>query len=298
MRRFRRILVVPVTAASEPPAALTEAVTLAEGSGAEVRVLGHLDPLSEAEQRAADAAGVGDLLDRVASAVERRITEWTAQVDGSPESVDVAVGSLPAVVAAAVNADGHDLVIVAADRSLESAAASRRIVRAAPCPVWLLRPGFRGACVFAALDLDADFEQNRLILDLARSQAETHGGRLRVMHAWQVTHLEELSRGDGPGLDPKVQAAIVDSVEGAHRESLDQLLGPDVDRRDVHLVDGSPGRSVLALADLYRADLVVMGAGEARAGSAELGPTAEQVLAEAECSVLVVREQGRAQTDM
>ncbi|MEQ8840833.1 MAG: universal stress protein [Acidimicrobiales bacterium] len=298
MRRFKRILVVPVTAGSAPPAALTEAVVLAEASGAEVRVLGHLDPLSAVEQHAADVAGVGDLVDRVASAVDARLGEWTAAFDRNVVSVDVAVGSLPAVVADAVETDGHDLVIVAADRSPESAAASRRIVRAAPCPVWLLRPGFRGACVLAALDLEADAERNRLILDLARSQAESHGGRLRVMYAWQVTHLEELSRSGGPALDPAVQAAMAASVEAAHRESLDQLLGPDVDRRDVHLVDGSPGRSVLALVDLYRADLVVMGAGEARAGSAELGSTAEQVLADGESSVLVVRGTGPVKTDV
>jgi hypothetical protein len=36
MRRFRRLLVVPVTALSDPPAALTEAVAPVEASGADV----------------------------------------------------------------------------------------------------------------------------------------------------------------------------------------------------------------------------------------------------------------------
>ena len=73
MRRFRRILVVPVTNAAEPPPALIEAVRLAEASGADVKVLGHLDRLSAVEQRAADAAGVGDLHDRVVDAVAARL---------------------------------------------------------------------------------------------------------------------------------------------------------------------------------------------------------------------------------
>jgi nucleotide-binding universal stress UspA family protein len=296
MRRFRRILVVPVTASADAPAALTEAVALAEVSGADVRVLGHLDPLSDVEQQAAEAAGVVDLLDRVTSAVEQRMAEWIAQIDGPPVSVEVAVGSLPAVVAAAVVAGGHDLVVVAADRSVESAAASRRIVRAAPCPVWLLRPGSEGSSVLAALDLDADAEHNRLILDLARSQAGMHGGRLRVMHAWQTGHLDLLSRAADHRLDQKTESDIVSAVEWAHRQSMEELLGGSGDVGDVHLVDGSPGRSILALADLYRADLVVMGAGVARAGSAELGSTAEQVLADGECSVLVVRGSGPART--
>jgi len=292
MRRFRRILVVPVTASSDPPAALTEAVALAEASGADVRVLGHLDPLSDVEQQAADAAGIADLLDRAASAVEQRLAGWVERIDAASVSVEVAVGSLSAVVANAVESGGHDLVIVAADRSVESAAASLRIVRGAPCPVWLLRPGFEGSCVIAALDLDADAEHNRLILDLASSQAELHGGRVRVMHAWQTGHLELLSRAADHRLDRKTESDIVSAVEWAHRQSLEELLFDRDDVGDVHLVDGSPGRSILALADLYRADLVVMGAGDVSAGSSELGPTAEQVLADGECSVLVVRGSG------
>ena len=43
MKRFRRILVVPVTSGVEPPPALHEAVALAALSGAELRMLGHLD---------------------------------------------------------------------------------------------------------------------------------------------------------------------------------------------------------------------------------------------------------------
>ena len=291
MRRFRRILVVPVTASPEPPAALIEAVALAEASGAEVRMLGQIEPLGEAEQRAADEVGVGDLLERVVDVVERRMRGWTARIDAPSVSIDVAVGPLPAVVADAVEAGGHDLVIVAADRTLEGAAASLRIVRAAPCPVWLLRPGFRGDCVLAAIDLDAVGDHNRLILDLGRSQAELYDGRLRVMHAWQVAPLALLNGADGRGLDRPVESALVAAVEADRRDALTRLLGDTVDGRDVHLVDGSPARSVLALADLYRADLIVVGAGEKRVGSAELGPTAEQVVVDAECSVLVVKGQ-------
>jgi hypothetical protein len=73
MRRFRRILVVPVTGAAESPAALIEAVRLAEASGAEVRMIGHLDQWSEVERQAAEAAGVGDLHDRVVDAVAARL---------------------------------------------------------------------------------------------------------------------------------------------------------------------------------------------------------------------------------
>ena len=292
MRRFRRILVVPVTNAAEPPAALVEAMALAEASGAEVSVLGHLDPLSNTEQQAADAAGVGDLHDRVLEAVSDRLRGWTEQIGAGSVAVDVAVGSLPEVVAEAVEAGAHDLVMVAAARDPESAAASRRIVRATSCPVWLVRPGFEGSCVLAALDLDADPARNRLILDLARSQAELHGGRLRVMHASQVGHLDVLARMGGEPLDREAESEFVSAVEAAHRATIDELLGDGIERRDVHLVDGSPGRSVVALAGLYRADLVVMGAGEATAGAAELGPTAEQVLSETDASVLVVQGSG------
>ncbi len=212
-------------------------------------------------------------------------------------AVDVAVGSLPEVVAEAVDSGGHDLVMVAADRNPESAAASRRIVRAASCAVWLVRPGFEGSCVLAALDLDADPDRNRLILDLARSQAEIQGGRVRVMYAWQVGHLDVLNRMGGEPLDRHAESELVLAVESAYRATIDELVGDGIDRGGVHLVDGSPGRSVVALASLYRVDLVVMGAGEAKAGSAELGPTAEQVLTECDASVLIVQGSGPPRTE-
>jgi nucleotide-binding universal stress UspA family protein len=179
--------------------------------------------------------------------------------------------------------------VVAGDDSNESAAAARRILHTCPCPVWVLRPGFTGLRVLAAIDPDHDDDHNRLILELAHSQAELHGGQLHVMHAWHVTGLDLLSPAE---LHQEQWTELASAVERAHRTSFERTLehaelapGPAA-----HLVDGPAARAIRGLTLRYRADLVVLGAGAWHENRLGLGSTAEQVLAESKSSVLLVRE--------
>ena len=170
-----------------------------------------------------------------------------------------------------------------------AARAAHRISRSCRCPVWLLRPGFTGSRVLVAVDPDHGIEHNRLTIELARSQAELHDGELHVMHAWDLPHLDLV--GSDSDIGSRELAAVADAVEATHRGYFDDLVssmglapGPGI-----HLVNGPAGRAIKALAVLYRADLIVVGAGAWSEGHLGLGSTTEEILIDADCSVLVVR---------
>lgn len=291
MKRFGSILVVPLTNRSEAPPALKEAVALARASGARVSILDHLDEEPASQQAIEVARQMPQLRDEMLAALTARLEQWTGEFSGPRLQIDISTGSQPHEVAQRVERDGHDLVVIAADSTAESASAARRILRTCPRPVWMLRPSFTGACVLAAIDLDEPDDHNRMILELARSQAELHGGELHVMHAWEVVGLNALEHADLPTQRRAQLAELAGVIEHDHRDAFHRILddaGIPLGN-DSHFVDGPAARAIQGLTVLYRADLVVIGAGSTSANEFGLGATAEQVLAEIDSSVLVVR---------
>lgn len=289
MRRFRNIVVVPLTNRPEAPPALREAVSLARASGAELQILGHM-PSPPPCETGLELEELRQFLEASTAAHAEQLAGWARDVGEPGLRIEVASGSLPIDVATSVRDNGHDLVVIASDDSAESAAAARRILRSCPCPVWLTRPSFSGSRVLAAIDPDHGIEKNRLILELASSQAELHNGALSVIHAWD---LPTGTTGDRTpsGLDRGVLSALASAVEAAHSSAFAEAVGEVrfAVPPSTHLVDGSPARAIRGLSVLYRSDLLVVGAGAWDAPQLGLGSTTEQVLAESESSVLVVR---------
>ena len=291
MKRFRSILVIPVTSRADPPTALTEAVSLAENSGAHVKMLGHLPDVPASQWSATPRDRRSAFRQHQIDVLRDRLVAWSEQVSDGLLEVEVSSGSLPLEVADRVVRDGHDLVLVADDGTGESSAATLGLVRTCPCPVWLLRPNFTGRRVLAAVDPDHSAWTNRLILELARSQAEMHDGELRVMHAWELAGADPMAPGGSLFLSSEEAARFVTDVEAAHRAAFDHALEDAglAGLASAHFVDGAPARAIHGLAELYRTDLLVIGAGAAGQPGIGLGSTAEQVLAEADASVLVVK---------
>ena len=241
MKRFRSILVVPVTTRSDPPTALTEAVALAKASGAEVGLMGHLADVPASQLEATPREQRSQLRRHQVDFLTDRLTGWVEQVSDRRVPVEIVGASLPAEVADRVVRDSRDLVLVAEDGSGESSAATLRLVRACPCPVWLLRPNFTGRRVLAAVDPDQNPRTNRLILELARSQAELHDGVLHVMHAWELAGLESIERGVPGIMAPDDVARYVSNVESAHRASFERTLHEAgvFEAATTHFVDGA-----------------------------------------------------------
>ncbi len=291
MKRFQNMLVVPVTNRSDPPTALTEAVALAETSGADVTMLGHLPDVPASQWAATPRNRRSAFRQQQIDRLYDRLAGWSEQVSSGRLGVEISTGSLPVEVADRVVRDRHDLVLVADDGTGASSASTRRLVRTCPCPVWFLRPSFTGKRVLAAIDPDHNPATNRLILELARSQAEIHDGELRVMHAWELAGPDPMTEAGSIDMAPGEAARFVTDVESAHRAAFERAL-EDAGVAGVartHFVDGAPARAIHGLTELYRTDLLIIGAGAAGQPRIGLGSTAEQVLAEADGSVLVVK---------
>ena len=270
---------------------------MAEANGANLTVFAVVPPaprlqrlfrLGEAERTMS-----GILIDERMATLQ----EWADRFESRMAiSVDVAVGRPPVEVVRTVQESGHDLVILWSDDSDDSRAIVRRVLRICPCPVWVLRPPVGAGRVLAAIDPDDDPELTRLILELASSQAEQRGDDVHVVHAWQPY-------GEGRFLGGEYAAPITGNemvglaavIEHVHDQAFTEALGSVGIRRGqaTHLVDGPPARAIRGLIDLYRIDLLVMGSiGRSGLDGILVGNTAEQVLNQVACSVLVVKPPG------
>lgn len=293
MKRFRNIMLV-VQGSTDAPQVVKahEAASLAKANNAKLAlyaVVPSAPRIQESLRLGAHDDPISELLraDRLA-----RLSALADSLDVRDVGVGVAIGSPPREIVRHVNDAGHDLVIVLADGSDATSATIRQILRICPCPVWVLKAGFTGERVLAAVDPDDDAQLNRLILELARSQALRHGGELRVVHAWEPYGCSVLVNSDHVDAPPQALASFAAEAEAAHRAALDSTLSTAGFDGDVgiHLIEGSPRRAIAGMIQLYRTDLLVMGSvGSADPDRSVVGGTAEQILKDVGCSVLIAK---------
>lgn len=125
------------------------------------------------------------------------------------------------------------------------------------------------------------------ILQVAERLAAAAGGTMHVFHAWERTlraligEREEALAPDSPG----------DGTEQRHREAVYAVLGAaKVAPARVNIVAGAPERSLPEYCREAAADLVVMGAiARNPFGRIFIGSTAERVLGQLPCDLLVVK---------
>lgn len=209
---------------------------------------------------------------------------------------------------------GHDLVIRESENpdwiDCKLGSDDMQLLRACPCPVWLLDPSAKGQShrILVAVDVDRQYPAhelgtrhalNLLALELACSQAIADKAELHVVHAWQ----EPSSTATYPGMPAGLVTEHIKRTRADHELELARLLQETTDyigsqamqliKRHDHMLDGSPRRVVPKLARKLATDLVVMGS-VARTGIKGLlvGNTAEAILAQLDCSVLVVKPPG------
>ncbi len=169
------------------------------------------------------------------------------------------------------------------------------LLRASPMPVLLLKTTkpWRKRAVLAAVDpahahakpagLDA-----RIIAHAGKLAAKA-GGLLHVMHA-SYPSLPNYALGD-PGGDAAALAASYEQWTARRCEDFVSFArGEGIPRTRLHIVEGNPVTGIPAIARQLGADLVVMGA-VSRSGLKRvfIGNTAERVLNDLPCDVLVVK---------
>ena len=287
MRRFRSILVVPLTNQIEPPPALAEAVALAALSGAETTILGHHRHRASYEP-GSDVPAVAALRKGLLFGTSERLKRWADSAGPVKPKVEITVGSLATEVENQIRRHGHDLVVIASDGSADSDVQAASVARAASSSVWVLRPSFTGRRVIAAVDPDHDRGLNQMIIELAASQAQTHGGQMTIVHAWHIAGLDTLGPNGAALMGRDELSAAITAIEDSHRTAFEATLlrcGRAADEQ-ARLIEGPSARAISTFAQRNRADLIVLGSGD----TAWLGTTVEQLLAESAQSLLVVKQ--------
>jgi universal stress protein E len=193
---------------------------------------------------------------------------------------------------------GADLLIVALPPSPGSGGAALssahwQLVRHCPSPILLTRgQGWKDQPVIVAA-IDPVGRRGRRddldlrILDVAERLAGSTGGTLHAFHAWQKSLRDLVGEAESPAL-PVVSGKEVDQDR---RDAVYAVLGAaDASPARVAFIEGRPETALPQYCTQSRADLVVMGAiARNPFGRIFIGSTAERVLDQLPCDLLVVK---------
>jgi universal stress protein E len=173
-----------------------------------------------------------------------------------------------------------------------------RLIRKLECPLWLVKSGEwkENPVIIAAVDPthrhDASASIDGVIVSAGKKLATVCGGKLLLFHTYQ-TLVEIGARAARAVLQAELNVDKIDQdVHDSHRSQLDEFAkANEVPLQEVHLLPGRTRDVLPAFARSEGADAVVMGA-MARSGikSRILGSTAEQVLDQLPCDILIVRD--------
>lgn len=175
------------------------------------------------------------------------------------------------------------------------------LIRTCPAPLMLVKPRPVGPApvVLAAVDPlhehDKPAELDRAILAFAKSLTSVLGGRLHVLHSYDVGPILASMAAATPATAFAVPAdEIAEGVEREHREALDTLLADfSIDAGHVHLEQGPAHDVLVQQATVLDADFVVMGAVSRSAiKRIFLGSTAERSLDRLPCDLVIVKPPG------
>jgi nucleotide-binding universal stress UspA family protein len=306
MKRFKQILYY-TDAGEGSRAALERATELALRNRGRLTVLGVVQLPSDLRllAPALPAAGLWDL---ATQELRERLEQFVEPVRQKELRLDIEVpiGTPFIEIIRHVLGHGNDLLMTdpgggqGGPKGLFFGSTALHLMRKCPCPVWVIKPGThrRFERILAAVNPDPCDEDHpgvsRQIMQLASSLARLEGSELRVVHAWDHPG-EELLRGPA-----RLPAADVDQIvrdTGATHESwLNELLaGHPLSsiRHTVHLLRGEPAEVIVELAAAENSDLIIMGTiGRTGIPGLFIGNTAETVLRQVDCSVLIVKPEG------
>ena len=174
-----------------------------------------------------------------------------------------------------------------------------QLMRRSECPLLLVKSaafdGYR--TVVAALDpLHAHAEPyglDRAVLDAGRAIARTCGSKLRAVYAYPGSAAFDLV--SAVEVTPGVFYGA-ENVEAVHRRAVNELAEQfGIAATEVDLVEGSAPAAIIDTVAQRRAELVVVGMPRRRGAlAAAVGSTAERVVTDVACDVLIVPAPGDA----
>lgn len=180
---------------------------------------------------------------------------------------------------------------------------AEHLLRKCHCSVWLVPPRSGPLrSVLAAIDIDLEDSHHRnlnaRVLDLGLDLTEPPGARLHIAHAWHLVGQDLLlSRGVPNHQVHEIaeewaagqRRVLVETVR-EHGQSLEGSSRDALAKAQLHLLDGEAEVAIPKLAKEQGIDLIVIGS-VGRAGVLRflLPNTADLVLREVDCAVLVVK---------
>lgn len=311
MKRFSNILLVVDTEA-ESAAGLSRAVTLARNNQASLTIVSIVEEMfSEPTSAALSVELCATSLDEERARLDNMIA-LVAEPDITIQSKTLVGKPFIEIIRHVLRHD-HDLVIKCADelqgtvRTLFGST-DMHLLRKCPCPIWIIKSTGQAPVgrILAALDHDpentATTALNRQILQMSTSLALSECCELDIVHAWRLG-CESFMRSPRTMLSEAEVDELV-AEEGRNRrhwlESLVTTYGAKADKDAMkylnprsHVLNGYAIQVVPALARDVGADLVIMGTvGRSGVAGLFMGNTAENILAQLDCSVLAIRPPG------
>ncbi len=226
-----------------------------------------------------------------ADAVASRVSALTGR-ERSEVDLAVEMGAPAAILVNEAEKVGADLIIVGATGEAQAigplGSVALHVVRHAHCPVVVVRPSPEAGPIVAASDLS-----DRAFPTLAAggSLARGVGSDLYAVHVVDLPSPIPMSPETiGPGTGAATREQEVQLLREAATDSLKSAVRGMGLAAECIVDDGLPAVAVLRNARRLGANLLVIGT-EGRTGLRRmlLGSTAEQILRDAPCSVLVVR---------
>lgn len=320
MKRFKNILFA-VETGEACKSALERAIKLAEINQANLTVVDVIEPVTagssnilredtlNTDLQTAMVATSEQTLEALIDSYRKRIKIRTKVLTGTPFLE----------IICEVLRNGHDLVIKIPetqnwiDRLF--GCSDMNLLRHCPCPVLIIKPTPLKSypLILAPVDLDDTYPPeelnsrralNQQIFELASSLAISDNAELHFVQAWHADG-ESMMRGAFMHTPEEKIIAYVEQKKRKHLVNLDAFMGEvaiklgqetmDYLKLQAYLVKGSPRKEIPALAKRIKADLVVMGSvGRTGIPGFIMGNTAEMILNQIDCSVLVIKPPGFA----
>jgi nucleotide-binding universal stress UspA family protein len=165
---------------------------------------------------------------------------------------------------------------------------SERLVTQAPCPILVVRKPVRGAYGNVLLALDGS-ASGRHVVRAAEAVPRAADAELAVVHAHEPPYQAMMSSvGVGQGNVAEYAATSMSQAATWIRRELRQH-SRESQRYRVILVDARPGPAIRTVIRNRQPELLVLGTrGHGRFRRVLLGSTANEILREADCDVLLV----------
>lgn len=309
MQQFRNVLVGVDLASGERLAsedlgaptkeAIRRGIWVARNLGGTITFFAALDVAPHTQEMLAE--GYGDASRSIEASARTALSHLVEQsaAEGVSGRAIVVFGKPWEEITRQVIRDRHDLVLVgtrnrgAAARMIFGST-SGKLVRYCPCPVWVTRPDPRYEDVNMLVACDLGPETPHLL------RVAVGGGRLldakvHLLHALELTSDQSLF---GDVVHGEVYGEFRKRLAERAEKKLRDFLAQSDHRTlpyglQTHIVEGDPDDVIVKAIAQHGIDLLVIGT-KARTGipGVFIGNTAERLLSQVECSVLVLKPDG------